>query len=93
MVRALASHARGRRFESYCLYHLITNILIQTKGFKMNDICPRIGLFFHFKRLASREKLVRTEKFLIERWKPIRKKLPLILSFLYFLTSITILAK
>ena len=21
MVRALASHARGRRFESYCLYH------------------------------------------------------------------------
>lgn len=45
MVRALASHARGRRFESYCLYHLITNILIQLKGFKMNDICPRIGHF------------------------------------------------
>ena len=45
LVRALASHARGRRFESYCLYHLITNILIQTKGFKMNDICPRIGHF------------------------------------------------
>ena len=22
LVRALASHARGRRFESYCLYHL-----------------------------------------------------------------------
>lgn len=21
MVRALASHARGRRFEPYCLYH------------------------------------------------------------------------
>ena len=21
MVRVLASHARGRRFESYCLYH------------------------------------------------------------------------
>lgn len=21
LVRALASHARGRRFESYCLYH------------------------------------------------------------------------
>ncbi len=48
MVRALASHARGRRFESYCLYHLITNILIQTKGFKMNDICPRIGHFLIF---------------------------------------------
>ncbi len=45
MVRALASHARGRRFESYCLYHLITNILIQSKGIKIYDICPRIGHF------------------------------------------------
>ena len=25
MVRALASHARGRRFESYCLYHQTAN--------------------------------------------------------------------
>ena len=40
----------------------------------MNDICPRNRAFFHFKRFASRCKLVRTEKFLIERWKPIRKK-------------------
>ena len=73
--------------------HICTNILIQTKGVKSRDICSRNRAFFHFKRFASRWKLVRTEKFLIERWKPIRKKLPLILSFLYFLTSITILAK
>lgn len=46
MVRALASHARGRRFESYCLYHLITNILIQSKGVKINYICPRNRTFF-----------------------------------------------
>ena len=93
LVRALASHARGRRFESYCLYHLITNVLIQLKGVKISDICPRNRAFFNFWRFASRWKLVRTEEFLIERWKPIRKKMPLILSFLYFLTSITILAK
>ena len=48
MVRALASHARGRRFESYCLYHLITNILIQSKGLKMNDICSRNRAFLIF---------------------------------------------
>lgn len=63
MVRALASHARGRRFESYCLYHLITNILIQTKGFKMNDICPRNRAFFIMLRFDSRYKLVRTYGF------------------------------
>ena len=64
LVRALASHARGRRFESYCLYHLITNVLIQLKGVKISDICPRNRAFFNFWRFASRWKLVRTEEFL-----------------------------
>ena len=54
LVRALASHARGRRFESYCLYHLITNVLIQLKGVKISDICPRNRAFFNFWRFASR---------------------------------------
>ena len=29
-------------------YHLITNILMQTKGLKMNDICSRNRAFFIF---------------------------------------------
>ena len=28
-------------------WHLITNILIQSKGIEMNDICPRNRAFFH----------------------------------------------
>lgn len=42
MVRALASHARGRRFESYCLYHIETIGLI-----------PKISVFFSFYRAIS----------------------------------------
>jgi len=44
-------------------YHLITNILIQSKGIKVNDICSRNRAFFHLWRFASREKLVRTDGF------------------------------
>ena len=29
LVRALASHARGRRFESYCLYHFLDGLPFQ----------------------------------------------------------------
>ena len=39
--------------------YLITNILIQSKDLKMNDICSRNRAFFHLKRFASREKLVK----------------------------------
>ena len=45
-------------------YHLITNILIQTKGIEMNDICSRNRAFFNFWRFASREKLVQSDIFL-----------------------------
>ena len=44
--------------------HLITNILIQTKGLKMNDICSRNRAFFYFWRFASREKLVQGDAIL-----------------------------
>ena len=65
MVRALASHARGRRFEPYCLYHLITNILIQNKSVKIRDICSRNRAFFYKLRFASRYKSVLTYGFSI----------------------------
>ena len=52
----LQNHQCG--FDSYCPCHLITNILIQTKGLKMKDICSRNRAFFNFWRFASREKLV-----------------------------------
>ena len=32
LVRALASHARGRRFESYCLYHYPSNAAREISG-------------------------------------------------------------
>ena len=40
--------------------HLITNILIQSNGVKINDICTRNRAFFNILHFSSRYKLVRT---------------------------------
>ena len=50
--------------KSVVCRHFITNILIQSKGVKMNDICPRNWAFFIMFRFSSRYKLVRTDEFL-----------------------------
>ena len=41
MVRALASHARGRRFEPYCLYHYgdCAYVAKQNEGAKTPSFC------------------------------------------------------
>ncbi len=41
MVRALASHARGRRFEPYCLYHSgdCEKVAKQNEGAKTPSFC------------------------------------------------------
>ncbi len=58
MVRALASHARGRRFESYCPYHY-------RKGKSRSMI---LGLFFYCEQRGRQKeffRIARVQKFVL----------------------------
>ncbi len=57
MVRALASHARGRRFESYCLYQTQKDALFGVL-FLLND-----GAFGELKRAGLSFRLTDNGKF------------------------------
>lgn len=66
------SLSSGKGFRSSCPHHLITNILIQNKGVKIDDICSRNRAFFIMLRFSSRYKLVRTYGF--SSFSPTRQK-------------------
>lgn len=45
--KLIVDHESTTKGLGYRVKHLITNILIQINGVKINDICPRNRAFFH----------------------------------------------